>query len=248
MARGRKAGCPMDVGDWAIQAKELAQAAWTTVGGLAKMSLSTASDTQDASAETDLFEEPLVTKRSVTLSFEGVALTDAATGAWDEGQALLREYALRGGCEADLDLRVADPWGHATVLTGVVEKLEDLSESGSGRTLSFDIRQVGEAEAEPYVQLTAIALLDGETPIGAEGLTFTEGGAAKLVTVAFTPADASNKRFRVSNDKRSVAAVSGIAEASFLVTPVGSGTATLTVTTVNGPRTASLAVTVTEAQ
>ncbi|MBQ6372972.1 MAG: Ig-like domain-containing protein [Clostridia bacterium] len=72
----------------------------------------------------------------------------------------------------------------------------------------------------------------------------TVGGSAKIITVDFTPATSSNKRFRVANSNRKVATVSNITETGFTITPVGVGSTTITVTTVNGGKTATVTVSV----
>jgi len=112
----------------------------------------------------------------------------------------------------------------------------------SGETLSWDMEQVGEVEVLPYVQVQSVAFeADGSA---SENLQLAVGGAAKIVSVAFTPAEASNKRFRVTNSKRSVCTVGNVTEEGFTVTPVSAGSATIKVTTASGAKVATLNVTV----
>ena len=70
------------------------------------------------------------------------------------------------------------------------------------------------------------------------------GDSPKLIDVEFTPENASNQRFRVTNNKRSVVQVSDITESGSTLTAVGEGTANIVITSVNGAKTASIAVTV----
>ena len=97
-------------------------------------------------------------------------------------------------------------------------------------------------EVQPYVQVSGVSLKDDETAVTT--LALTEGGTPKIITVAFAPEDASNKRFKVTNSKRSVVSVSNITEDGFTVTPMAVGTATIAVTTTNGGKRTTLAVTV----
>lgn len=247
MAKGRKAGCPVDITDWVIQVKDVASADWTTVLGLRKLTRSLESTTEDGSSDIDLFEEPFITKRNVSYSFEGDLLYDPATGRFDAGQVVLREYSLLGGCEAGLDFRLADPYGHAALFEGIVESWDDSNEENGRRTISFDVLQVGEAEEEAYVLLTGIGFVDDVTPLAGNKLSLAKSAAAKEITIAFTPANATNKRFRIGNSKRGVATVTGLAEDRFTVTPVAAGVSNVTVACVSGGVTEVLEVTVTEA-
>ena len=97
-------------------------------------------------------------------------------------------------------------------------------------------------EVLPYVQVTDVTLKDDSTDVTT--LALTEGGTPKIITVAFAPEGASNKRFKVTNNKRSVVSVSNITEDGFTITPMAVGTATIAVTTANGGKRATLAVTV----
>ena len=242
MAKGRKRGCPVSVRDWLIYILNPADSEFVRIYGLTSMTHTVDGDTEDGSADTEDWAEPYVTKRNGSLTLEGNEVVEASTGTLDEGQELLDSYANATGCDGDATLKLVDPYGHAIIADFVVTSRE-ISADDSGNTKSWDLEQVGEAEAQAYVQVVSIALKDGDT--SASTLALTMGGAAKIITVAFTPADASNQRFRVTNTKRSVCAVSNITSEGFTVTPTGVGTSTITVTTVNGGKTASLAVTVT---
>ena len=70
-------------------------------------------------------------------------------------------------------------------------------------------------------------------------LTLTAGGAAETLTATVAPSNATNKAVTWSSNNESVATV-----ANGVVTPVAAGTATITVTTADGSKTASCTVTV----
>ena len=72
-------------------------------------------------------------------------------------------------------------------------------------------------------------------------LALTVGGEAKTLTATVSPDNATNKAVTWTSDKPAVATV-----ADGKVTPVGAGTAIITVTTVDGSKTATCTVTVTE--
>lgn len=245
MAKGRKNACPTNIKDWSIsiQDKSAVSETFVRIKGLTQMTRSTDADTEDGSAATDLWEEPYVTKRSGSLSLEGKPLVDAATGDVDEGQAILDDYATSGTCDEDATLKIVDPYGHAILMDAIVTSVED-STDDTEDTKSWDLEQVGEAEELPYVQLSGISLKDGNSAVTT--LAQTVGGTGKVITIVFTPTNASNQRFRISNGNKRVAAVSAVTENSFTVTPVSAGTTKITVTSVNNARTAVLTVTVTE--
>lgn len=69
-----------------------------------------------------------------------------------------------------------------------------------------------------------------------------EVGETQQLTVAFTPSDASNKTVTYSTSDSGVASVSGTG----LVTAIGEGTATITATSVDGGKTSTSTITVTE--
>lgn len=245
MSKGRKNGCPTNIRNWGIfiQDKSQSDETFVRIRGLNEMTRSADADTEDGSANTDLWEEPYITKRSGSLSLSGKPVVDAGTGAEDAGQQMLDDYANNGTCDEDATLKIVDPYGKAVVgdfiVTGT-ERSTDEDEDG----VSWDLEQVGELEPLPYVQMSSVSLKDGSTAV--TSLAMDVGDAAKVITIVFNPADASNQRFRISAGDRRVAAVSGITENSFTVTPLKAGTTTIKVTTVNGAKTASLTVTVSE--
>lgn len=244
MAKGRKSGCPVNVRDWAISIEDKSQATetWVRIKGLEEMTRNTDADTEDGSANTDLWEEPFVTKRSGSLTLSGKPLINASTGERDAGQEMLTDYTNYGYCEADATLKIVDPYGHGIVADFVVTGNEE-SADDTENSLSWDLEQVGEAEDLAYVQATAVAIKDGGT--AKTTLSMAVGDAAKVLTVAFTPENASNQRFKITNQKKSVATVTNVTENTFTITPIAAGTTSIKVTSVNNGLTAVLALTVT---
>lgn len=245
MAKGRKNSCPTNIRNWSIfiQDKSQAEETWIRIKGLEELTRSTDSDTEDGSAATDLWEEPYVSKRSGSLSLSGKPLVDAATGEVDPGQAMLDDYATSGVCDDDATLKIVDPYGTSIVMDAIVTGTEVSSDEDED-TKSWDLEQVGDIETLPYVQLSGISMKDGSSAVTT--LSMQVGDAAKIISIAFTPENASNQRFRISNGNKRVATVGNITEDSFTVTPVSAGTAKIIVTSVNNARQATLTVTVTD--
>lgn len=245
MSKGRKNGCPVNIRNWAIfiQDKTAAQETWLRIKGLEEMTQSTDADTEDGSATTDLWEEPYVSKRSGSLSLDGKPLIDAGTGAADPGQAMLDDYATSGVCDEDATLKIVDPYGTAIVGDYIVTGTE-LSSDEDGDSKSWDLEQVGELEKLAYVQVSSISLKDGASAVST--LSMAVGATGKIISIVFDPVNASNQRFKISTSNKRIVSVGNITDNSFTVTPVSAGTATVVVTSINGARTASLTVTVTE--
>lgn len=243
--KGRKRGCPVNIRNWLIYILDKATQEYVRIYGLTSLSREISSSTEDGSADTDVWEEPYVTKRSSSVSLEGDEVVDATTGEKDQGQDLLDTYAEEAGCEGDATLKFVDPYGHAWVADYVVGS-GSLSAGNSKTTRSWSLSQVGEAEVLPYVQVSGVSLKDGDNVITT--LEFDEGDPAKIISLAFTPENASNKRFKVSNKKRSVATVGNITENGFTITPVAVGETVITVETVNNTKTASITVKVNAAE
>lgn len=241
MPKGRKNGCPVNIRNWLVYIQTGVET-WQRIYGLKSLNRNLSSTTEDASAETDSWSENYVTKRSATLKLEGKEIVDEATGAADAGQEVLNGYAEAVGCDADATLKFIDPYGHGWIADYIVTGREQTADDKESK-VSWDLDQVGEAEVLPYVNITSISLKDGAS--AATTLSLKVSDAPKIITVAFTPDSASNKRFRVSNTSRSVVMVSDVTENSFTLKANSAGTATLTVTTANGGKTATLTVNVT---
>lgn len=243
MAKGRKSNCPVNVRDWVISILNKTTSLYVRIYGLTGASLAYSSNTEDGSADTDIYSEPFITKRSGSISLEGKEVVVEATGARDEGQVMLDDAAVLAGCDADVTLKMVDPYGNAFVADYIVSG-NDVSVDDTGTTLSWDLDMVGEAEPLPYVQVTSIALNDGASPV-ANPLALETEDAAKVITVVFTPTDSSNQRFKITNSNRKVIAVSNVTETGFSITPMSVGTSTITVTSINGTKTASVVINVT---
>lgn len=245
MAKGRKNGCPVDIRDWKVEIQDKSQATetWLRIKGLTTLNRRQTSTTEDGSASTDFWEEPYVTKRAATLTLNGRPLVDAGTGVKDAGQEMLDDYAEEMGCDGDATLRFTDPYGHCMVADYVVtDTTTEANETENTRT--WDLAQVGEPVHLPYVQVSALALKDGDNAVSS--LAMAVGDAPKLISTVFTPETASNQRYRVTVSNRHIAAISNVTDEGFTVTALAAGTATITVKSVNGGKTATMTVTVTE--
>ena len=237
--RGRKNGCPTNIRDWQISILDkgwTASERWVRIRGLRVMSRTSDSETADGSAATDLWAEPYVTKRTATLKLSGKTVANAATGEKDEGQVMLDAYAAACGCAGDATIKFVDPYGHAMatdfVVTGTGQEAND-----TAYDVNWELKQVGEAETLPYVPVSAVS-------VSPATLSMQAGGGSRQVNVSFTPENASNQRFRVSVTGRQYAQVSDVTEAGFTVTALMPGTATVTVTSLNGQEIAQATVNV----
>lgn len=240
--KGRKNGCPVNIRNWLVYILDIATNVFVRIYGLTSLTRTVDGNTEDGSADTDTWEEPYVTKRNGSISLEGKKVVVENTGEVDPGQEILNSYAEAVGCDGDATLKFVDPYGHSWIGDYIVNSHEESADSDGGSE-SWDLSQVGEIEVQPYVNVSDVAMKDGDN--AATSLSLAVGDAAKIITVAFTPDSASNKRFKVANTNRKVATISNITEEGFTLTPVAAGTTTITVTTVNGTKTATLAVTVT---
>lgn len=243
----RKNGCPFSVRNWAIDILSRASTAsnpvWLRVKGLTSMERSTDADTDDGSSADSVWSEPYVTKRNGSITLEGKPVTDAVTGARDPGQAELDYYATQAGCDGDARLRIADPYGRAMIIDAIVTS-NSASADDTSETVSWDLEQVGEAEELAYVQATAVATNPASTASVAVGETET-------VTVAFTPATASNQKYSVASADMGKVRVANIDGLTFdivgvAVTEEGSPV-NVVVKTMNNSLTAAIAVSVTSA-
>lgn len=246
MAKGRKSGCPVNIQNWLVYILDVATDKYLRIYGLTSMSRTVEGDTEDGSAATDTWAEPYITKRSGTIDLEGVKKVVESTGEIDPGQEMLDYYAEQAGCGSDCTLKFVDPYGHGWIADYVITSAEESADE-SEQSRSWSLEQVGEAEPIQYVQVESIAVMSGET--SAANVSMKVGDAPKLIDIVFTPENASNQRFRVTNTKqKSVVKVGDITETGFTLTPIGAGTANISVTSVNGGKTATITVTVSAAQ
>ena len=245
MARGRKNGCPTNIREWLIYILDKASITerWVRIYGLNSFTRSVSSETEDGSAETDIWSEPYVKKHSASLSLEGNPIVDGATGEPDEGQGMLDAYAEQAGCDGDATLKFIDPYGHAVIADYIVTGTS-ASTNESEDTVSWDLEQVGEPETLPYINVASVQIFDGTAE--ATAVTMAVGDAPKLLTVKVNPDGASNQRYRINVSGRRNVAVAATGENAFTVTPMMAGSATVTVTTMNGGKTASCAFTITD--
>lgn len=242
MAKGRKNGCPVNIKNWIVEIYDTAAAEFVRIYGLNSLTAGIDSETEDGSASTDVWAEPYVSKRSGSCTLEAKKVVEESTGNEDPGQALLNYYAEQAGCDADATLRFTDAYGHCWEADYIVTSRED-SVDDAGDNYSWDLSMVGEADVKNYVHAVSVAMKDGSSTVGAT-MSMTAGGTAKIITVEFTPATSSNKRFKVTNTKRTVASVGNVTENGFTITPIAAGTTTITVTTVEGGKTTATTLTV----
>ena len=242
--KGRKNGCPVNIRNWVVSILDAATQQFVRIYGLTSLTRTIEGETEDGSADTDIWAEPYITKRSSSCDLEGDKKVVESTGEVDPGQEMLNEYAEMSGCDSDCTLKFVDPYGHGWIADYVVTSAEESSDD-SDNSVTWSLEQVGEAEPIQYVQVKAVAAKSGGT--AAATLEMKVGDSPKLIEVEFTPENASNQRFRVTNNKRSVVQVSDITESGFTLTAVGEGPANIVITSVNGAKTASIAVTVTAA-
>ncbi len=246
MAKGRKNGCPVNIQNWLVYIKDIATDTFLRIYGLTSMSRTVEGDTEDGSAATDTWSEPYITKRSSSTDLDGIKKVVESTGEIDPGQEMLDYYAEQAGCGSDCTLKFVDPYGHGWIADYIVTSAEESADE-SEQTRSWSLEQVGEAEPIQYVQVEAIAVKSESED--ASAVTMKVGDAPKVIEIAFTPEDASNQRFRVTNTKqKSVVKVGDITETGFTLTPIGAGSANIAVTSVNGGKTATIAVTVSTAE
>ncbi|MFC5471306.1 Ig-like domain-containing protein, partial [Cohnella suwonensis] len=111
----------------------------------------------------------------------------------------------------------------------------------SGLTAQFNFTEFITGDKTLYAKWTAVPVT-GVT-LDAGTLTLTAGGSTAALTETVSPSNALNKNVTWTSSNPSVATVSS----SGVVTPVAAGTATITVTTTDGSKTATSAVTVSAA-
>lgn len=243
MAKGRKNGCPTNIRDWLVYIQDKSQVSetWVRIYGLDSLTYTKNSETEDGKAATDVWAEPYITSRSATLTLEGKPIVNSSTGLPDNGQDMLDMYAENSGCDADATIKFVDPYGH-TIVGDYIVTSTSRGATETENTVSWDLELVGEPESQPYVQVSSVAIKNGANVITTLAIETDDTPVA--LTVALTPANASNTRFRVNCSNRSIVGITAVTETGFTVNPLTAGTATVTVTTMNGNKTASVAVTV----
>ena len=241
----RKNGCPTTVRDWQVDVESRASTTltpvWLRVKGLNSISVSNDADTEDGSSAESLFGEPYVTKRNGSISLEGRPVVDRVTGAHDPGQEELDYYLSVGGCDGDARIRIIDNCGHAEIWDVIVVSKETSADDTS-ETVTWELERVGEPEEVPYVQVTGIAT----SPATSATVTI---GTPTTVTVSFTPTGASNQKYSVASADTSKVQVKNIDGLTFDLVGVAQTTSTVNVVvkSMNNAKTATIAVTVNEA-
>lgn len=239
--RGRKNNCPTSIKDWQVSIWNPFDLAWVRIRGLNSLNYSQDSSTEDGSTAEDDWEEPYITKRKAKLSLEGKPVVDAATGNVDLGQDLLNEFGKLTRCAADALIRFVDPYGHALEAYYQITAHE-VSSGKDGDKISWDLDMVGESESLPYVQVSGISIVSlGEEP---ETIEMDINDAPRLLQVAFTPENASNKRYSIKTAGH-VVRVGDITDGGFTIAPLKVGEATVKVTSINNAETASVTINVT---
>ncbi len=241
----RTNGCPFSIRNWQIDIQSRASTpenpVWIRIKGLTEMALSLESETQDAADADSLFSERFKTRLSVKLNLEGKPVGDAASGEMDPGQALLTEYAMMAGCQADARLRLADPYGRAQIMDVIVSGFERKADDSS-QSVAWEMDMVGAPQQLSYIQAQSVAT----TPSGSLSITL---GQTKPVGVSFTPQNASNQKYSVASAdpaKVKVTAVDGLNFELFGAQKTESPV-NIVVKTMNNALTANLQVTVSEA-
>lgn len=241
----RKNGCPTSIRDWIVEIMSRVSTTdnpeWIRIKGLNNLTVSNSADTEDGSSADSLYSEPYATKRSGRISLEGRPIADKVTGAHDRGQAELDYYLTVGGCDGDARLHIIDNCGHAEIWDVIVTGKENGADETS-ETVSWDLERVGAPESEPYVQVT------GVTTNPADSISI-KAGEVETVTVAFTPATASNQKYSVASADTSKVKVENVDGLSFDLVGVAATDTPVTVQikTMNNAKVSTIAVTVTAA-
>lgn len=240
--KGRKNSCPTNIKDWQVSVWHPFEEVWVRVRGLNSLNYSVDSDTKDGSTAEEDWEEPYITKRKAKFTLEGKPVVDAATGEVDRGQEILNEFGKLTRCDADLQLKFADPYGHTMVAVWQVTAHE-VSTSKDGDKISWDLDMVGESESLPYVQVSGISIVSlGEEP---EVVELDINDAPRLILVSFDPENASNKRYAIQKGAGQVIQIGNVSDIGFTVAPLKEGSTTVKVTSINGGFSDAITVNVT---
>ncbi|MBD3921360.1 Ig-like domain-containing protein [Paenibacillus sp. PR3] len=170
---------------------------------------------------------------TVTKSVTGVTLDKSTLNLIKGGATETLKATVDPSDATDISVTwSSDDTNVATVVNGVVTPI------GNGTATITVTTADGGYTATSTVTVTTPVLgvtLDQST------LSLTTGGTAATLSAAVNPSDASNKAVTWNSSNTSVATV-----VNGVVTPVSAGTATITVTTVDGSFTATSTVTVTD--
>lgn len=239
----RKSGCPFNIRDYSVSIKNPATQAFTRVKGLDSMSVEVAAQTDDGGTGDSLWAEAFIKSRSASGTIGGRPIAARSTGARDPGQELMHRAAFsEGGCGGDRTLRIADAVGRAIEYDCVITK-ETAGADEDGETVSWDWEGVGEPVEVRYVQASGVAFAQDGDPVTTIEL---DVGETAVVTVTFTPADASNRRFGYFVADEGVAAVEDVTDGAITLRGASDGVTSLTVRAMNNGLTAALEIVVGE--
>ena len=144
--KGRKNGCPVNIRNWVVSILDVATQQFVRIYGLTSLTRTIEGETEDGSADTDIWAEPYITKRSSSCDLEGDKKVIEATGEVDPGQEMLNEYAEMSGCDSDCTLKFVDPYGHGWIADYVVTSAEESSDdSDNSVTWSLEGYLCGES-------------------------------------------------------------------------------------------------------
>ena len=85
--KGRKNGCPVNIRNWVVSILDVATQQFVRIYGLTSLTRTIEGETEDGSADTDIWAEPYITKRSSSCDLEGDKKVIEATGEVDPGDA-----------------------------------------------------------------------------------------------------------------------------------------------------------------
>lgn len=182
--KGRKNGCPVNIRNWVVSILDVATQQFVRIYGLTSLTRTIEGETEDGSADTDIWAEPYITKRSSSCDLEGDKKVVESTGEVDPGQEMLNEYAEMSGCDSDCTLKFVDPYGHGWIADYVVTSAEESSDD-SDNSVTWSLEQVGRSRTD--------SVCAGE---GHRGQVRRHGGVhtgnegrrqPKLIDVEFTP-------------------------------------------------------------
>ena len=238
----RRSGCPFNIKDYSVSVRNPVTDGMVRVKGLNSMTVEAEADTEDGRTGEDIWAEKFIKGRSVSGSLSGRPIADRVTGARDPGQGLLHRAAFNdGGCDNDQTLVIADAIGRALAYDCVVTQ-ETTEVDEDGEVVKWEWEGVGRPRELTYVQATGLGFAAGGQAVSTVALTVN--GTAQ-VSAAFTPQDASNRRFSYYIADASVAEVASVEDERITLRGVGAGETQLTLRSMNNRLTASLTVRVT---
>lgn len=157
--KGRKNGCPVNIRNWVVSILDVATQQFVRIYGLTSLTRTIEGETEDGSADTDIWAEPYITKRSSSCDLEGDKKVIEATGEVDPGQEMLNEYAEMSGCDSDCTLKFVDPYGHGWIADYVVTSAEESSDD-SDNSVTWSL-EISNEQAMMVAGLIVAGMADG---------------------------------------------------------------------------------------